>query len=158
MTKIPVTAEGEAESTRLDEEITLQVRKLVVEGNLYKVIREQLGIKESTWDSWVYRDTQGFRTNLTRWKAERFLRQAEDNVPVLLDAKSENVKADMTKFILETGGKEVYSKKQEIDIDLSHISDADLDARIKQSLAALSQATVSPTPGGEGPALASEPA
>ncbi len=117
MSDVTILPEGDERGpgapTLLDDELTPQIRKLVVEGFSYKEIRTTLNISEGTWDSWIYRDTHGFRAKLMQWKAERFLDMAEKNMPELLVAKSENVRADMTKFILETAGKEAYAKRQE---------------------------------------------
>lgn len=109
----PTNITVEEHGIRLDEELTLQIRKRVVAGKSYKDIQEELGISHNTWDSWVYRDTQGFRASLTQWKAERFLDMAEKNMPELLVAENERVKADMTKFVLETAGRDTYAKRQE---------------------------------------------
>lgn len=127
----------------------MQIRLKVLEGKSIKEIREALDIPEGTWDSWYYRETHGFREKIMRWKAERFLALAEDNMPELLAAKSENVRADMTKFVMETAGKEVYSKKSELDLDFSNLSDAELDARIAQAVTAIGKAKVSDVIGGE---------
>lgn len=63
--------------TLLTDELTLQIRKLVVDGMPYVEIQSLLDISENTWESWQYRDTHGFRVNLNNWKNEFFIRQAE---------------------------------------------------------------------------------
>lgn len=97
----------------LTEALTLEIRKRVLAGQQYKEIQSELDIPDGTWDGWVYRDIQGFRKSLLDWKAERFLRMAEDNMPFLLNSENEKVKADMSKFVMETVGKERYAKRTE---------------------------------------------
>jgi len=105
--------------TTLTEELTLKIRKLILIGKKPGEIHMELEIPEGTWDSWIYKDTEGLRTNITAWKAERFLGAAEDNMSGLLNSDKENIKADMTKFIFETAGKATYSKKSDTAIDIT---------------------------------------
>lgn len=99
----------------LTDELTLQIRELVLKGIEYIKIQEQLGISPNTWDSWVYRDTQGFRQQLVAWKKERLIKKAERNVNDLLDCEDIKVRADITKFTLETLAKDDgYTKRTEM--------------------------------------------
>lgn len=50
--------------TLLTDEMTLLIRNEVLAGVPYNIIQEKLKISPNTWDSWVYRDTQGFRQSL----------------------------------------------------------------------------------------------
>lgn len=47
-------------------------------------------------------------------KREKMLKKAEDNLETLLDSEDEKVKADITKFIAKTIGKDIYSERQEV--------------------------------------------
>lgn len=108
--------------TELTEELTLKIRAGILEGKQYKEIREELGINENTWDTWVYKNYQGFRETLQSWTFEinekrrkRLLAKAENNLEVLLDSEDERVKADMTKFVAKTLGKdEGYTERTEM--------------------------------------------
>jgi len=100
--------------TELTEELTLQIRKLVLESVEYTQIQQILNISPNTWDSWFYRDFQGFRANLSQWKNERIVKKAEKKVESLISAEDERVALQASTFALETLGKEVYSKRSEL--------------------------------------------
>lgn len=112
--------------TLLTEELTLQIRKLVLQGVPYNEIQATLNIIDNTWDSWVYRDTQGFRGLLTEWKKERLIRKAEKLSDEILDADHIDekgkfntdvmrVKQKEAEFVRETLGKDTgYSKRNEL--------------------------------------------
>lgn len=100
----------------LTEELTLQIRKMVLDSIEYKTIQETLGISPNTWDSWVYRDTQGFRALLSQWKKERMIKKAEVKVDVLMDSEDDRVALNAATFTLETLGKLDYSKRTESDV------------------------------------------
>ena len=97
----------------LTEELTLQIRKLVLEGMKYVDIQETLGILAGTWDKWYYEDYRDFRKNIISWKKERLIKKAETQVELLSLSEDERVSLDASKFILETLGKEEYSKRVE---------------------------------------------
>lgn len=103
--------------TQLDEELTAKIRTLVLEGLNYKTIQETLEINPSTWDTWVYKDYQGFRTNLRMWDNEILINIAKGNLHQLLQGDDDKIRADLTKFTLETLGKLDFSKKSEIDMN-----------------------------------------
>lgn len=110
----------------LTEELTLQIRQLVLEGILYKDIHERLDILPGTWDKWYYEDYKGFRRNIQSWKAERLIRKAEKLSEEILTAnhigdngKYETdllrVKQKESEFIRSTLGKnEGYSSRNEL--------------------------------------------
>jgi phage terminase small subunit len=68
--------------------------------------------------------SQDYADNLTSlmpdWLSEnigrrkRLLAKAENNLEILLDSEDERVKADMTKFVAKTLGKENYSERTEM--------------------------------------------
>ena len=99
--------------TILTEELTLQIRDLVLKSVEYKIIQEILGISPNTWDSWFYRDTHGFRVNLSEWKKERIVKKAEAKVEALIEAEDDRVALQAATFALETLGKDDYSKRTE---------------------------------------------
>jgi hypothetical protein len=99
----------------LTEELTLEIRKLYLDGENYKNIQEILDIVPGTWDRWVYLNYRDFRTKLQNWKKERLVRKAEINLDILMDSEDERVRTSNTQFTLETLGKEDgYSKRTEL--------------------------------------------
>lgn len=100
--------------SELTDELTLKIRQGVLEDKTYKQIQQELGINDSTWDTWVYKDYQGFRANLMNWKREKMLSKAETNLDVLLDSNDEKIKLDATKFVTSRIGKDKWSERQEI--------------------------------------------
>jgi hypothetical protein len=70
----------------LTQELTLQIRQLVLQGVKYLDIQEQLAIPANTWDAWVYKDYKDFRKDLQSWKAERLVRKAERLSDEILEA------------------------------------------------------------------------
>lgn len=100
--------------TDLTEDLTLEIRKLVLQAKSYKEIQETVGITDSVWDRWVWLNYKDFRTTLNNWKKERLIKKAEINLDVLMDAEDDKIKLDASKFTLETLGKEHYSKRNEM--------------------------------------------
>lgn len=97
----------------LTPELTLQIRKLVLQDVSFVQIQEILGIKDSTWDSWYHRNTQGFRELLNSWRYERIVKKAEANLEQLLQGEDEKIRADLTKFALERLNKLNFSSRTE---------------------------------------------
>jgi len=107
----------------ITKDLSLKIRKLMLDGANIKTMREALDISEGTWDYWYWDNTeigntgQGFRDFVNKTKQERIVRRAESNLEVLLGSEDERVQADMTKFSLETIGKDMgYSKKTHTDL------------------------------------------
>lgn len=75
----------------LTEELTLQIRKLVLEGTKYKEIQEKLKINPSTWDRWVWLNYKDFRVNLNEWVHERIVKKAQKNLEEFVDMPIEKV-------------------------------------------------------------------
>lgn len=118
--------------------LSFKIRNQVLQGIEYKSIRQNLGIPEPRWDNWVHYDTNGFRSNLVKWKAERHLELAQEQVPKILSQdRSMGAKTMMTTFILETVGKEQYSKKLPEPIDTSTLTHAQLITRILTGFTAI---------------------
>lgn len=116
-----VKREKMARPETLTEELTLKIRVMVLDGVKYKEIQEKLEIPAGTWDYWVYKDYQGFREALNKWKEEvnrkrreRMLDVAEDNLEnIARNGENEKNKLDASKFISKTLGKEFYSERTE---------------------------------------------
>lgn len=102
--------------SELTEELTLNIRKLVLDGESYVNVMKILDIASGTWDYWVYKDYHGFRTKLNDWKKERMIKKAELKVDGLIDSDDEKVALNAATFTLETLGKSIYSKKTETDV------------------------------------------
>ena len=106
--------------TDFTKELSLEIRKLILEGMSYVDIQKTLEIPAGTWDVWYYENrlmndkSQGFRDLVNNTKQERIIKKAEANLEVLLDSEDERVRGDMTKFSLETIGKDKgYTKRTE---------------------------------------------
>jgi hypothetical protein len=112
----------------LTEELTLQIRKLVLDGFKYVDIQETLDIPANTWDAWFYKDYKDFRKNLNSWKTERLVKKSEKLSEDILDLPylSEEGKPDTNilrvkqkeaEFVRSTLGKEAgYTTKTQTDI------------------------------------------
>lgn len=100
--------------TNLTEDLTFKIRALVFDGQSYEFIKKALDIPDSTWDSWVYRNCEDFRSNLTNWKHERMIKKAETNIEVLQESEDERVNLQANTFVLETLAKKEYSKRNEL--------------------------------------------
>lgn len=111
----PLNAGDVGHPTVLTEELTLQIRLMILKGVQINKIQEELKISENTWDSWYYRNTQGFRDSVTQWRRERMVRSAEDTVAVHVYSDDERVSLNASTFLLETLGKDQgYSKRSEL--------------------------------------------
>lgn len=95
-------------------ELALKIRPLVLEGVSYNEIQKLLNISPNTWDTWVYKDFEGFRADLNNWKKERLIKKAEKTLEELIYAEDDRVRLDASKFTLETLNKEEYSKRSEM--------------------------------------------
>lgn len=113
-----------ARPSDLTNELTLQIRELVLQGVKYKDIQQQLDVLPGTWDKWYYEDYKDFRKDLNSWKYERLLKKSEKLSEDILDADhlTEEGKYDKdmlrikqkeSEFIRETLGKNEYSKRTE---------------------------------------------
>ncbi len=98
-----------------DKEFLLKIKELVLEGKSEVEMQEILEIPKGTWNTWKYTNFHNFSDLMLIYKQERILLKAEANMEVLLESADERVMADMTKFSLETLGKDKgYSKRTEM--------------------------------------------
>lgn len=100
--------------TELTEELTLKIRQGVLDNKSYIQIQQELDISPNTWDTWVYKDYNGFRADLNNWKKERMIKKAEKVVDKSMDSDTEKIALDAAQFTLETLGKLDYSKRTEL--------------------------------------------
>lgn len=109
----------------LNEELTLKIRKLYLDGYDYVEIHRELGINTNTWDYWVWKDYQGFRVFLQNLKGEYLVREAEKLSKKILKLQAVDdegkVASDVLRvqqkemeFVRETLGKAEYSKRSEL--------------------------------------------
>lgn len=96
-----------------DEQVVLKIKKMYLDGVNEKTISESLGIPYDTWIYWKWKNYQGFADSLLSYKHERILNKAEANLEQLLEGDDERIRADLSKFALETLNKRHYSKRQE---------------------------------------------
>ena len=98
-----------------DPAFFLKIRELILDGSTYEQVQEILDIPKGTWNHWYYNNTHNFQDVLMSYRHERMIRKAESNVEVLMESEDERVMADMTKFTLETIGKDKgFSKRTEM--------------------------------------------
>lgn len=120
----------EIASKRLNHELTLQIKRLFLNGMMVKDIQKKLGIKPNTWDSWMWRNTQGFRDMYNRAKLEKMidlteklsieiLEQSHIDTSGKVDNALLSTKQREAQFIRETVAKEIYSKKTINDNNIS---------------------------------------
>jgi uncharacterized protein YaaR (DUF327 family) len=110
----------------LTEELTLQIRQLVLEGVKYKDIQERLDVLPGTWDKWYYEDYKDFRKSLISWKQERLVKKSEKLSDEILDLGHFDekgkavtdilrIKQKESEYVRSTLGKdEGYSTRQEL--------------------------------------------
>jgi hypothetical protein len=105
----------------LDSEMQYKIRSLYLEGKSVIQIQSILGIKDGTWDNYVYLNKQGFRDFYMAIRKEKMLIDAERVSSEILNMKlqGENakilaIKQKEAEFIRETQGKDLgYSKRIE---------------------------------------------
>jgi len=96
-----------------DDQFLLKIRELVLQGATEAVMQQALDIPKGTWDYWKWKNYEGFQDILLSYKHERILNKAEANLEQLMDGEDERIRADLSKFALETLNKRHYSKRQE---------------------------------------------
>lgn len=123
---------GAGRPTELTEENLGKIRQGILEGKLLKDIANICGISELTIYDWTCKNYQDINTKIEGWKRDRKILLATKNLEDYLEMKTDNVikvgdkdeikrdsqleriKADMTKFTLETLDKENYAKRSEL--------------------------------------------
>lgn len=95
-------------------ETLLKIKELTLDGYNMKSVSEILEIPYKTMERWMYENYEGFADKLISYKHERILRKAEANLEQLLEGEDEKIRADLTKFALETLNKKHYSKRNEM--------------------------------------------
>ena len=100
--------------TELNEELMLKIRDLVLDGMSIKDMSEILGIPYATMRYWSATNYQSFAAKLLSYKHERIIQKAETNLEELLTGEDDMIRADLSKFALETLSKKNYSKRTEL--------------------------------------------
>ena len=100
--------------SKLTQELTLKIRDAVLDNKKYKDIRKELGINENNWDTWVFKDFQGFRADLQNWKHERMVKKAEKQLNILITSDDERVSLNASQFTLSRLNKKKYSDRTEL--------------------------------------------
>ena len=110
---------GPGPKTKLTESLRLDIRRELLEGLSYKKTQEKLNINPNNWDTWVWKDYQGFREFLTKIKHEIMVRGAEKFSKELMAMDNEKdtivrIKQKESEFLRETIGKDTgYTKRTE---------------------------------------------
>ncbi len=97
-----------------DEQFLLKIKELLLDGKTEKEIAEILEIPTGTWDYWKWKNYQGFADKMLSYKHERIIQKAESNLEQLLEGDDDRIRADLSKFALETLSKKNYSKRTEL--------------------------------------------
>jgi hypothetical protein len=107
--------------TLYNDDIAKKIRTEYLKGQKIKDIQAILNINPSTWDSWMYNDTNGFRAFMNNVEIEYLKRLARQNLMDVAemdvsdrdDVRYLKIKTDVSQFIAETADKENFSKKTE---------------------------------------------
>lgn len=102
--------------SELDSDLMAKIRTLILDGKSDTECQQILEISPNTWKSWAYTNYRDFRTNLNNWDNEMLLDIAKKNLGQLLQGDDDRIRADLTKFTLETLGKINFSKQMHTDI------------------------------------------
>ncbi len=97
-----------------DEQFLLKIKELVLDHKTEAEMQEILDIPKGTWDYWKWKNYEGFQDKLLSYRHERMLRKAELNIEVLQESEDERVNLQANTFVLETLGKNKYSKRTEM--------------------------------------------
>lgn len=119
--------------TDLTDELLIKIKELVLDGKNLKEIANIIQIPEVTIYTWHSRNYLDFYQKVENWKRDRKLMLAEKNIEEFLlmdtintgaskkgevfeynDSGLVRVKADISKFVSETLGKDNYSKRSEL--------------------------------------------
>lgn len=98
------------------EQFTLKIKELYLDGKNEKEIAEILDIPINTWNYWKWKNYQSFNDRLLGYKHERIIQKAESNLEQLLEGDDDRIRADLSKFALETLAKKNYSKRTDMDV------------------------------------------
>lgn len=123
--------------TQLTEALFEKLHDAVLEGKSLKQFVKENGVKEDAVYEWSYANYLGFSDKVEGWRRDRKLMLAEKNIDEILEMKTTTrrivgigedaelvetddpqvlrVKADMSKFVAETLGKDKgYAKRNEL--------------------------------------------
>lgn len=144
-----------------DDEVRNKLRSLLMDGKNFKESMEVLDISIGTFDAAYWRNTQGLRDFINDVKKEMFLKEAEKLSHEIMNTSHEDdarilaIKQKEAEFLRETLGKDIYSKKTEIDqqqpitINVNSLKDRlpePIDTQPKALQSDVAQYTLSPQP------------
>ncbi len=124
---------GAGRPTELTDQVLVKIRQGVLDGKTLKEIAEQSGIEINTMYDWSAKNYMNLADKVEGWKRDRKLMLAEKNIEEILQMGTMNtltrsngevydatdtgilrVKADISKFVAETLGKNNYAKRSEL--------------------------------------------
>ena len=118
--------------TELDDNLFKDIKKAIIDGNNLRETAKVCGINEGTFYVWHSDNYLKLADKIEGWKRDRKIMLATRNLEEILDMDTDNnilkndvvytgkdpallrIKADMTKFTLETLDKDNYSKRNEL--------------------------------------------
>ena len=120
--------------TDLTKELLINIKQDILDGKNLKEIAQHREIPEITIYTWHSKNYIGLADKIENWKRDRKLMLAERNIEEMLEMSDTNlkevgeqikvfkdpqltrIKADLSKFVAETLGRNNYSKRTETDI------------------------------------------
>lgn len=117
--------------TELTDELFKEIKKCILEGKDLRNTAKIIGIDKQKLYNWHYLNYLNISDKIANWKLERKLNLANRNIEEFLEMSDKNlkqvgeeliefkdpaltrIKADMSKFVAETVGKDHYSKRVE---------------------------------------------
>jgi len=126
-------ADSVGQPTKLTKEVFASIREYIIDGKNLKEIAEIIEIPYSTVTGWTWANQDNISNLIEGWKRDRKLMLANRNIEQFLEMGTKNtkindkgedyifvdtglvrVKADMSKFVAETLGRDNYSKRSEL--------------------------------------------
>lgn len=106
-------------NTILNDELLRKIKQSILDGNDLKTTASVCGIVESTLYCWSSDNYLKLADKIEGWRRDRKLILANKNIEEILvmdksDKDKLKVISDMSKFVAETLGKDVYSKRSEL--------------------------------------------
>lgn len=97
-----------------------KIKEIVFKGGNLQSIARALKVSQSTVYNWSCYNIANFSDKYEGWRRDRKLMLAENNITEFLEMNAEGdvqrlkIKADISKFVAETLGKQNYSKRNEL--------------------------------------------
>ena len=106
-------------NTILDKELFAKIKQSILNGNDLRQTAKVCEICESTLYTWSCDNYLNIKDKIEGWRRDRKLMLAENNLEAIMclgisDRDTIKTVADVSKFVAETLGKHIYSKRSEM--------------------------------------------